>query len=146
MHLDARRNRHFAVALPAFLVAGLSCWLASSAQEAGGRKPSPLENAVDENVTPGDDFFAYANGGWLKATALPAGKERWGARDQLEEQARLRIAALLDTASTAPAGSAARKVADFRAAWLNEAAIEARGLASLKPLLDHVAKVSDRVW
>ena len=69
---------------------------------------------------------------------------RWGARDELEEQARRRIAALLDDASAAPAGSAARKVADFRAAYLNEAAIEARGLASLKPLLDRVEKVSDK--
>ncbi|HSQ32193.1 MAG TPA: M13 family metallopeptidase [Gemmatimonadaceae bacterium] len=95
-------------------------------------------------MTPGDDFFAYANGGWLKATALPAGKERWGARDELEEQARRRVAALIDDASAAPAGSAARKVADFRAAYLNEAAIEARGLASLQPLLDRVEKVSDK--
>src|SRR5882672_7180618 len=81
------------------------------------RKPSRLETTVDASINPGDDFFAYANGGWLKATALPAGKERWGARDELEALTRRRIAALLEAAGTAPAGSAARKVADFYAAY-----------------------------
>src|SRR5207302_5601729 len=102
------------------------------------------ESTVDAGVTPGDDFFAYANGDWLKATAIPAGKQRWGARDELEERSRHRIATLLDSARAAPAGSSARKVADFRAAYLNEAAIDAKGLASLKPLLDRVDDVSNK--
>jgi len=127
------------------LAATLSWWpVSAAAQAADGRRPSRLESTVDASIAPGDDFFAYANGAWLKATALPAGRERWGARDELEEAARSRIAALLDAASAAPAGSAARKVADFRAAYLNEAAIEARGLASLEPLLDLIEKVSDK--
>jgi len=127
------------------LAATLSWWpLSAAAQATDGRIPSRLESTVDASITPGEDFFAYANGTWLKATALPAGKEKWGARDELEEVTRRRVATLLDDAGAAPAGSAARKVADFRAAYLNEAAIEARGLASLKPLLDRVEKVSDK--
>jgi predicted metalloendopeptidase len=135
-----------AVALPILMAAALAWWHVSSsaAQAAGGRTPSRIESTVDASVTPGDDFFAYANGGWLKATALPAGKQRWGTRDELEAQARGRIAELLDNAAAAPAGSAAHKVADFRAAYLNEAAIEAKGLAPLKPLLDRVDNVSDK--
>lgn len=100
--------------------------------------------AANPTINPGDDFFAYANDGWLKATTIPAGRERWGARDELEAQARRRIATLLDDASTASAGSAARKVADFRAAFLNEAAIEAKGLAPLQPLFDQIEKISDK--
>jgi predicted metalloendopeptidase len=141
------RSKHvFAIALPIVLAAALAWWSASPsiAQTADGRTVSPLERTVDASITPGDDFFAYANGSWLKATTLAAGSARWGARDELEEQARRRIAALLDDAATAPAGSPARKVADFRAAYLNEAAIESRGLASLKPLLDNVDNVSDK--
>ena len=99
---------------------------------------------MNAQLTPGDDFFAYANGAWLEATALPADKERWGARNELEELARRRVAALLESASGAPAGSAARRVADFHAAYRNEAAIEARGLASLEPLLDRVEKIRDK--
>lgn len=154
MHFDTSHNtlprrrpegHLIAVALPVIMAATLAWWSASpsAAQATNGRSPS-LESTVDAGINPGDDFFAYANGAWLKATALPAGKPRWGARDELEALARRRIAELLDAASSAPAGSAARKVADFRAAYLNEAAIEARGLASLKPLLDRVENVSDK--
>ena len=111
----------------------------------GGRPPSVATRRHGGRGHPsGDDFYAYANGAWLKATAIPAGKERWTARDELQELARRRVASLLDAASAAPAGSTARKVRDFYAAYLNEAAIEARGLASLAPLLERVAKVSDR--
>jgi putative endopeptidase len=155
MHFDAphstlSRSRAdglpFALALPTLLATALSWWSVSPtvAQTADGRTSSGLESTVDASIKPGDDFFAYANGGWLEETALPAGKERWGARDELEAMSRRRIAALLDAASAAPAGSPARKVADLRAAYLNEAAIEERGLASLEPLLDRVEKVSDR--
>ncbi|MCU1348636.1 MAG: hypothetical protein JWO56_1666, partial [Acidobacteria bacterium] len=134
-----------AVALPIVMAAALAWWqVSSSAAQTSERRSSRLESTVDASIVPGDDFFAYANGAWLKATALPADKARFGARDQLEEQARRRIAELLDAASAAPAGSAAHKVADFRAAWLNEAAIEARGLAPLQPLLDGLEKVSDK--
>jgi predicted metalloendopeptidase len=135
-----------AVAVPALLAVMLAWWPLSAAapQAADERTPPRLQTTVDASIAPGDDFFAYANGAWLKATALPAGKERWGARDELEELARRRITKLLDAASAAPAGSAARKVADFHSAYLNEAAIEARGLASLQPLLDRIEKVSNK--
>lgn len=103
-----------------------------------------LEQGVDTSVAPGDDFFAFANGAWLRSTVIPEGRERWGARNEIDELARRQIAALLDGAGTAPPGTAARKVADFRAAWLNEAAIEARGIAALRPVLDTIDRVRDK--
>ncbi len=140
------RSDEALVLVSAVSIAMLSWWPVpvAVAQADDGRKPSGLETTVDASINPGDDFFAYANGGWLKATALPGGRERWGARDELEGLTRRRIAALLDAASVAPAGSEPRKVADFYAAYVNEAAIEARGLATLRPLLDAIDKVSDR--
>ncbi len=39
---------------------------------------------MDARIQSGDDFFAYANGAWLKATAIPAGKERGRARDRAQ--------------------------------------------------------------
>lgn len=145
--LRSRTDGHvLAVALPIVMAAALAWWHVSSsaAQAANGRSSSRLESAVDASIVPGDNFFAYANGAWLKNAAIPAGKQRWGARDELEAQARRRIAELLDNAAAAPAGSAAHKVADFRAACLNEAVIESKGLAPFKPLLDRVEKVSDK--
>ena len=146
MRFDATPNSPPTRSRATLLAVAVLWWPVSPAPAlaADGPKPSGLESTVDANIAPGDDFFAYANGRWLKVTAIPAGKERWSARDELEEEARRRINALLDAAGAAPAGSAARKVADYYAAYLNEAAIEARGLASLTPLLDRVDKVSDK--
>jgi predicted metalloendopeptidase len=103
------------------------------------------EAGVDTRIQPGEDFFAYANGAWLEATEIPAAQERWNARSEIDELTRQQIAKLIDDAAAAPHGSDARKVADFRAAYLNEATIEARGLASLKPLLDRIDAVHDEV-
>ena len=124
----------------------LACALASAAlaQAAKHGAASALEDGVDADTEPGDDFFLYANGGWLKATEIPAGKGLWGARGEIAQRTREQVARLLDDANAAPAGSAARKVADFRAAYLNEAAIEARGIAPLKPLLGRIDRIRDK--
>jgi putative endopeptidase len=128
------------------LVMTLSWWTRSAilAQAADRRTPSTVENGVDPGITPGDDFSAYANGGWLKTTEVPAGRDRWTARNEIDELTRRQVLTLLDDAGAAPAGSTARKVADFRAAYLNEAAIEARGIAALRPLLDSIDHVRDK--
>ena len=110
----------------------------------GSLRAQRLEQGVDTSIAPGDDFFAYANGAWLRTTVIPEGMERWGVRNEITEQTRHQIAALLDAAAAAPRGSAARRVADFRAAWLNEAAIEARGIAPLRPYLDSIDRVRDK--
>ena len=128
----------------AVLTLAFACALASAAQAADDSDASALEGAVDADIQPGDDFFAYANGGWLKATEVPAGKGRWGARDEIAQRTRQQVAKLLDDASAAPAGSDARKVAVFRAAYLNEAAIAARGLTPLKPLLHRIDRIRDK--
>ncbi len=140
------RGRPPAAWAPALLATVLSWGLASlaRAQAPDHRTPSGLERGVDPSVKPGDNFFAYANGSWLRATEIPAGMERWGARSEIDQVTRQRVGKLLDDASAAPIGSTARKVADFRAAYLNEAAIETNGTAPLRSLLDSIDRVSDK--
>jgi putative endopeptidase len=124
----------------------LACWppISLSAQSPGRPVPA-LEYGVDPSVRPGDDFFSYANGSWLRAAVLPAGAERWTVRNEIDALTRQQVVALLDDARTAPSGSLGRKVSDYREAYLNEAAIEARGLAPIRPLLDSIARVRDKV-
>jgi predicted metalloendopeptidase len=107
------------------------------------RAPEP-ETGIDPDIKPGDDFFAFANGGWLRSTEIPAGRESWSARTEIGQLTSRQISKLLDDAATRPAGSLARKVADFRSAYLNEAAIEARGIAPLRPLFDSIDRVRDK--
>ena len=102
------------------------------------------EAGVDPSVRPGDDFFAFANGAWLRATEIPPGQERVSARTEIAELTRRQIAGLLDDANSAPPGSLARQVTDFRTACRNETAIERRGLSALAPRLAQIAAVADR--
>jgi predicted metalloendopeptidase len=146
-HLRPLRSGFFSgIWAPLLATSGL-CVTATAADSQTATAPThrAVEAGVDTSIQPGEDFFAYANGAWLKATEIPAAKERWTARNDIDELTRQQIAKLIDDAAAAPAGSDARKVADFRAAYLNEAAIEARGLASLKPSLDRIDGVHDKV-
>ncbi|MGH8241238.1 MAG: M13 family peptidase, partial [Steroidobacteraceae bacterium] len=137
--------RNASVRATLLATAGLISATAADAQTAAAPTYPAAEAGVDTSIHPGEDFFAWANGAWLEATEIPAAKERWTARTEIDELTRQQIAKLIDDSAAAPAASDSRKVADFRAAYLNEAGIEARGLASLKPLLDRIDGVHDKV-
>ncbi len=106
---------------------------------------SEWESIGDPSVKPGDDFFAFANGAWLKAAVIPTGRDRWTVRDEINERTRRQIAALLDDAATSPPGTLARKVGDYRSAFLNQSAIEEKGIAPLAPILARIDHVADRL-
>lgn len=105
---------------------------------------SALERGVDSTVSPGDDFFGYANGAWLSAHPIPAGMTRWGAREEIAAKTRAQVDSLLAAAWSAAQGTAARKVADFRNAYLDQGGIDSRGVAAIEPLLDSIDRISDR--
>ncbi|HEV7556414.1 MAG TPA: M13 family metallopeptidase, partial [Kofleriaceae bacterium] len=98
---------------------------------------------MDRSVTPGADFFAYANGGWIKTHEIPPDRASDGTGAKVFEETEKRTAELIKTADSAPAGSEARKIGDFYASYMDEAGIEAKGIAPLQPTLDAIAKVSD---
>lgn len=101
---------------------------------------------MDPSVRPGDDFFAYANGGWVKSIEIPPDRSSYNTFAVLREAATHRTADLIvDLAkSNAPAGSDARKIGDYYASFMDEAGIEAKGAAPLKPDLDRIAQVRTR--
>jgi putative endopeptidase len=101
---------------------------------------------MDRSVRPGDDFFRYANGTWLKATEIPPDRSSYGVDARLAEQALLQTRALLEEASkgAAPAGSDDRKVGDYYAAYMDENAVEAKGLDPMRNQIDRIAAISDR--
>jgi predicted metalloendopeptidase len=127
----------------------LACWpfsaLALRAQAPGDRAYPGLEGTVDTSIKPGNDFFGYANGAWLSAAVIPPGKDRWTVRDEINERTRQQIAGILDEATASRPGSLARKVADFRSAFLNDSAIEATGLAPLAPMLRRIDQAKDKL-
>ena len=100
---------------------------------------------IDRAVQPGDDFFAYANGTWLKTTEIPADRSGYGTGPALAELTARRTADLIAEAAKteSPAGSEARKIGDYYATFLDEEGIEAKGLAPLKPRLEAIAAIGD---
>jgi putative endopeptidase len=97
--------------------------------------------ARDPNVKPGDDFFRYANGAWAANTQIPADRTRWGTFDILREKADQDARAIIEEVALAGGapGSIQQKIADFYNTFLNQDAIDARGLAPIQAELDAIA-------
>ncbi len=120
---------------------------AASAPAAGAAEAPGIDlDGMDRAVAPGDDFFRYANGTWLKDAVIPADRSAWGSGSVLDELTSKRTADLIAETAAAPSkeGSDARKIADTYATFMDEAAIEAKGLAPLKPALDRIAAIADK--
>ncbi|WP_306600094.1 M13 family metallopeptidase [Geothrix sp. 21YS21S-2] len=96
---------------------------------------------MDRTKVPGDDFFAFANGAWLRAAAIPPDRSSTGVGTQLAELTALRTAAIVKAAVKARPGTEARKIGDFYASFMDEAAIEALGARPLQPALARIRAV-----
>ena len=99
---------------------------------------------IDVGVHPGDDFYRYANGPWLKATTLPAGQASYGTTPMLIAENARRVRSLVEDAARHPTSSLAQKVGDYYATLLDGDAIAARGLQPLAGELSNLAAIQDR--
>ncbi len=101
---------------------------------------------LDASVKPGDDFFLYANGDWIKRTEIPPDRSEFGGFSILFDLSNKRTAGLIEEAakSNAPAGSNARKIAELYNSFMDEAAIEAKSLAPLRPHLEGIAAIHNQ--
>lgn len=102
--------------------------------------------AMDASVKPGDDFYKFVNGGWEKRTEIPADRSSWGGFGILRDLSDTRTRAIIDDVSkqTNAPGSVAQKVGDFYASFMDEATVEARGAAPLKPELAKIDAIKSR--
>ena len=100
---------------------------------------------MDRATAPGNDFFLFANGAWIQSTEIPADRSTWGVNAVLSELTARRTSDLIAEAAAteSPAGSDARKIGDYYASFMDEAAIEAKGLEPLRPTLQRINAISD---
>jgi putative endopeptidase len=99
---------------------------------------------LDKSCKPCDDFWRYANGGWLDKNPIPARQASWGTMSLVSEGNRERMRVILETAmgnTSAAAGSNERKIGDYYASCMDTAAIDARGMKPLQGELDKVAAI-----
>jgi putative endopeptidase len=101
---------------------------------------------MDPSVKPGENFYEYANGGWIKRTELPPDRGRLNVFSVLADLSNQRTLGLIEEAVKASAapGSNTRKIADLYSSYMDEAAIEARGLDPLRPHLEAIASIRDK--
>ena len=111
---------------------------------------------MDLSVKPGDNFYLYANGAWIKKTPIPASKTRWGSFDALAEESSQALKALLELAAVDPnelpenkkngttRSDLMKRVGDYYASAMDSAAIEKLGYKPIKPFLDGITALSSK--
>src|SRR6202167_3076199 len=135
-----------------FAVATIGCCvlavaMTACAQDARAQDPHGISLAkMDRSVKPGDDFYEYASGDWIKRTEIPPDRGRIGGFTALSELSDKRTAALIEEMAkgSAPAGSGERKIAELYNSYMDEPAIESRGLAPLEPHLKAIAAIRNK--
>jgi len=129
------------------LLAGIICILFNACKE---KTKDYAQNDVifknlDTTVKPGDDFFKYANGGWLKKNPIPAAYPAWGIGNVVEEELRDRLKNINTDALTANAkvGTNTQKIGDFYFSGMDTVDIEKQGLNPLKDELTRIDNIKD---
>jgi putative endopeptidase len=89
---------------------------------------------MDKSVAPGDDFFEYANGTWLKNTPIPPDKARYGLFNVLDDLSKERTRGIIEEQTKNPNS----KIGNAYLSFMNEDAVEAKGLAPFEPWLNRV--------
>jgi putative endopeptidase len=127
------------LAVSAFTIAGV--------KRAGDTPPKKyIDSAnMDFSVKPGDDFFQYADGNWVKNNPIPAKETRWGSFGVLNQENTTRLLNLLTDVSKTPhaKGSLEQRVGDLYASGMDTVTIEKRGYDPIKPALSRIDKITD---
>jgi endothelin-converting enzyme/putative endopeptidase len=133
--------------------AAASVMFAASAASAADAPVGPkygtwgyASEAMDKSVKPGDDFWSYVNGTWNKTTQIAPDRAGAGMGVVLTDNAEKQVHDIVDDLSKTPAaaGPDGQRVGDFYASWMDEAGVEAKGAAPLKPYLDRIAAVKTK--
>jgi predicted metalloendopeptidase len=100
---------------------------------------------MDPAIRPQDDLFGHMNGHWLETEDIPSDRSSWGPFVTLSDQAEEHVREIIEelAATTPEPGTENGKIAALYASFMDEDAVEALGIAPVKPLLDAVASVRD---
>ena len=114
---------------------------------AGADKPALDISGWNRDTRPQDDFFEFANGGWLKNTEIPSDKTRWGSFVILAEESRDAVQAIIDELSAKDGlknGSNPQKIRDLYRSFMNEERVEELGVAPIKAYLQVIEGISSK--
>src|SRR5262249_9199847 len=126
--------------LPAVLAA-LGAAAAGAQDGAPKTVPGFDPAAIDRAADPCQNFYQFACGGWLAQNPVRADRARYGRFDELQERNQATLHEILEKAAAAKnaPGGIDQKIGDYYASCMDEAAIEKKGAAVLKPHFDLIA-------
>ena len=100
---------------------------------------------MDMSVKPGDNFYEYANGNWIKNNPVPASKTRWGSFDVLRENSSQRLQALLDDAIKNRSKDRRNQIiGDLYFSGMDSATLETKGFQPIERTLEDVNTITDK--
>ena len=133
-----------------FLTAGLLLLAAICTLAQNASTPSPLSSfdltAIDKSVDPCQDFYQYACGAWMKNNPIPPDQSSWGRFNELHERNQTILRGILEkqSADNASRNAVNQKIGDYYYSCMDEAAIEAKGTAPVKPYMDKIDAMQDK--
>jgi endothelin-converting enzyme/putative endopeptidase len=139
--------------LEVFLKSAVICSLGlallpASAQEASTTPDVHGINVanMDKSIKPGDNFYLYCNGDWIKNTPMPADRARLSVFSALDDIANKNTAAIIEEAAKngASGDASKRKIADLYNSYMDEKTINAKGGEPLQPHLKAIAGISNK--
>jgi putative endopeptidase len=132
----------FLVLAAAGLVAVSSC---DTNVNSSATKKDFLTDNLDTTVSPAEDFFQYANGGWIKKNPIPNDQAAWGIGNLVNEENLNRLKGINEKAAAANAakGTADQKIGDFWKTAMDSTKIEQLGLKPLQPWFDKINAITD---
>src|ERR1017187_7197842 len=102
---------------------------------------------LDTTFKPGNDFYMYANNGWLKKNAIPASESSWGSFNILHDEVLDKLKGILEASAAnknATKGSSEQLIGDYYGSGMDSVSIEKAGLTPLKEALDKINAVKDK--
>lgn len=130
------------IGLGLFLIAAT---MLAGAQEQEKSVPNATVSALDKTADPCVDFYQFACGGWTKNNPIPSDQPIWSRFNELAERNRTELRGILEKAAKATNRTPdEQKIGDYYAACMDEAAIEKKGIAVLKPEFDRINAIKDK--
>ena len=127
-----------------------ACGKQDAAPDAAVEAPAPVKSGIDvanldPDVRPGDDFFAYVNGKWVRETEIPADKSSYSTFAQINDEVQERVKVIIEESATGDfaKGTDEQKVGDLYKSFVDWDVRNARGIEPLKPELERINAISD---
>ena len=127
------------------LSAVIICSCSNNKVANANNKKDVIAQNMDTTISPGEDFFQYANGGWIKNNPIPNDQSSWGIGNLVIEENLKRLKEISENAAKANAakGSNEQKIGNFWATAMDTVKVEQLGLTPLQPYLDKIAAIND---